>query len=104
VPPELRGDLVNTSLSKEDSPEVTMEKSHLLSGDAMNEILSQSKGIQSTEIEKKHVYEVYDEIAMHWHHTRGKRKVYWNRVKLFLESLPRGSLVAGLNPSASVSY
>lgn len=41
----------------------------------LNEIISKSKGIQSTEIEMKHVYEVYDEIAIHWHHTRGKRKV-----------------------------
>jgi hypothetical protein len=64
----------SASSSKESLPRVSPEKNHL-SGDAMNEILSQSTGIQSTEIEKKHVYEVYDEIAMHWHHTRGKRKV-----------------------------
>jgi hypothetical protein len=41
----------------------------------LHEQLSQAKGLQSTEIEMKHVYEVYDEIAVHWHHTRGKRKV-----------------------------
>lgn len=35
----------------------------------------ESKGIKSTDIEEKHVFEVYDEIALHWHHTRGKRKV-----------------------------
>lgn len=31
-------------------------------------------------------------------------KVYWNRVKVFLESLPRGSLVAGLDPSSSLAF
>lgn len=65
----------------------------------LNNLLSQSndsKGIQSTNIEEKHVFEVYDEIALHWHHTRGKRKVYWARVKIFLESLPFGSLVADI--------
>jgi hypothetical protein len=32
-------------------------------------------GLLSSEIEEEHVYKVYDEIAHHWHHTRGKRKV-----------------------------
>ena len=44
----------------------------------LGELLShsnESKGLQSTDIEMKHVFEVYDEIALHWHHTRGKRKV-----------------------------
>jgi SAM-dependent methyltransferase len=52
---------------------------------------------------------VYDSIATHWHHTRGRRKVYWHRVKTFIEALPAGSLIAdigsgdgkyfGVNPS-----
>jgi SAM-dependent methyltransferase len=37
---------------------------------------------------------VYDQIALHWHHTRGIRKVYWARVKDFLDHLPKGSLLA----------
>jgi alkylated DNA repair protein alkB family protein 8 len=59
-------------------------------------------------LEKDHVFEVYDNIAIHWNHTRGKRKVHWHRVKAFIESLPKGSYVAdigcgdgkyfGLNP------
>jgi hypothetical protein len=44
-----------------------------------------------------HVFKVYDEIALHWHHTRGLRKVYWHRVKAFLEELPKGTLLAGTN-------
>ena len=47
-----------------------------------------------SQLEKEHVFKVYDEIAQHWHHTRGKRKVYWQVVKAFLESLPPGSLIA----------
>lgn len=37
---------------------------------------------------------VYDNIALHWNHTRGKRKVYWHRVKGFLDALPLGTLLA----------
>ncbi len=49
---------------------------------------------------------------MHWNHTRGKRKVYWHRVKDFLDALPFGSLVAdigsgdgkyfGVNPNITI--
>ena len=59
-------------------------------------------------VEVDHVFRVYDSIAVHWNHTRGKRKVHWHRVKSFLEELPAGSLLAdvgsgdgkyfGLNP------
>lgn len=51
---------------------------------------------------------MYDSIALHWHHTRGKRRVHWHTVKDFVEALPAGSLMAdvgsgdgkyfGLNP------
>jgi alkylated DNA repair protein alkB homolog 8 len=47
-----------------------------------------------SELEKEHVFRVYDSIAQHWHHTRGHRKVHWHRVMVFMESLPRGALVA----------
>jgi alkylated DNA repair protein alkB homolog 8 len=54
-----------------------------------------SSAIRSSELEKEHVFRVYDNIAVHWNHTRGKRKVHWPRIKTFIESLPKGSLVAG---------
>ena len=50
--------------------------------------------LASSTIEQKNVFEVYDTIALHWHHTRGKRKVHWHRVKDFLLSIAKGSLVA----------
>ena len=34
-----------------------------------------SNSAASLDIEKKHVFDVYDDIAVHWHHTRGIRKV-----------------------------
>lgn len=46
------------------------------------------------ELELDHVVRVYDNIAIHWNHTRGKRKVYWHRVKDFLDALPVGTLMA----------
>ena len=39
---------------------------------------------------------VYDSIAVHWNHTRGRRKVYWHRVKQFIEELPPGTLLADI--------
>ena len=47
-------------------------------------------------LEQDHVFEVYDNIAIHWNHTRGKRKVHWHRVKTFIENLPKGSYVADI--------
>ena len=34
-----------------------------------------SSSLTSSELEKDHVFRVYDNIAVHWNHTRGKRKV-----------------------------
>ena len=34
-----------------------------------------SSFLTSSELEKDHVFRVYDNIAVHWNHTRGKRKV-----------------------------
>jgi SAM-dependent methyltransferase len=50
--------------------------------------------LMASKVEEEHVFRVYDEIAQHWHHTRGKRKVYWQVVRNFLEGLPVGCLVA----------
>ena len=50
----------------------------------------------SSEIEEEHVFKVYDSIALHWHHTRGKRKVHWHRVKAFIETIEAGSLLADI--------
>jgi alkylated DNA repair protein alkB family protein 8 len=51
----------------------------------------ESNKFNPTEIEKKHVYDVYDKIAPHFSHTRYKP---WPKVAEFLNSLPNGSLVA----------
>ena len=53
------------------------------------------KGIAASDLEVDHVFRVYDNISVHWNHTRGKRKVHWPRIKTFIESLPKGALVAG---------
>ena len=50
----------------------------------------------SSEIEEEHVFKVYDSIALHWHHTRGKRKVHWHRVKAFIDTIEAGSLLADI--------
>lgn len=52
--------------------------------------------LQPGELELDHVVRVYDNIAIHWNHTRGKRKVYWHRVKQFLDALPVGTLLADI--------
>ena len=44
------------------------------------------KGLLSSKIEEEHVFKVYDEIAQHWHHTRGKRKVRLHLVAIFVYS------------------
>ena len=51
--------------------------------------------LASNPVEQENVFNVYDAIAVHWNHTRGKRKVYWHRVKSFLDGLAPGSLLAG---------
>ena len=42
-------------------------------------------------LERKHVQDVYDDIAEHWDRTRYKP---WPNVTKFVQSLPRGSLIA----------
>lgn len=46
-----------------------------------------------TEIEKKHVYDVYDKIAPHFSHTRYKP---WPKVAEYLNKLEKGSLNADI--------
>lgn len=53
-----------------------------------------SELLRSSELELDHVVRVYDTIAVHWNHTRGKRKVYWHRVKNFIDALSAGTLLA----------
>lgn len=43
-----------------------------------------------TEMEKKHVYDVYDRIAPHFSHTRYKP---WPKIEKFLNNLPDNSIV-----------
>lgn len=51
---------------------------------------SQSNSTLPTEMEKKHVYEVYDKIAHHFSHTRYKP---WPKIEKFLNNLEAGSVV-----------
>jgi ubiquinone/menaquinone biosynthesis C-methylase UbiE len=48
-----------------------------------------AKATTATEMEKRHVYEVYDKIAHHFSNTRYKP---WPRIQRYLEALPEGSL------------
>jgi len=56
--------------------------------------------LRSGRLEQDHVIQVYDAIAVHWNHTRGLRKVYWQRVKSFIEALPPGSVLADVGERA----
>jgi ubiquinone/menaquinone biosynthesis C-methylase UbiE len=47
-------------------------------------IVAQSESSLPTEMEKKHVYEVYDKIAPHFSHTRYKP---WPKIEKFLNEL-----------------
>lgn len=49
------------------------------------------KATTATEMEKQHVYEVYEKIAPHFSHTRYKP---WPKIAAHLNSLPDGSIVA----------
>ena len=58
--------------------------------DDFNVSIDQTESSNPTEIEKKHVYEVYDKIATHFSHTRYKP---WPLVAEFLNALSNDSLV-----------
>ena len=44
--------------------------------------------------ERVHVHSVYDAIATQWNHTRGKRNVLWPSATHFIQSMPKGSVIA----------
>ncbi|KAL2468357.1 S-adenosyl-L-methionine-dependent methyltransferase superfamily protein [Forsythia ovata] len=89
-------------------PPVSDAESHVLPPlSVRNEQKCPSSEVHSTpEIEKKYVHRVYDAIAPHFSSTRFAK---WPKVQMFLNSLPRGSLVLdagcgngkylGLNPN-----
>lgn len=47
----------------------------------------------SINLEKQFVVDFYNTVAVHWHHTRAKRKVFWGSVQDFLMNLPKYSIV-----------
>jgi alkylated DNA repair protein alkB family protein 8 len=49
------------------------------------------KPIKATNMEKEHVYDVYEKIAPHFSNTRYKG---WPKVEEFLNAIPAGSIVA----------
>ncbi len=49
-----------------------------------------------TDIEKKYVYEFYNNIADHWYHTRNRKCSNWSVVNKFLNSLDSYSFVADI--------
>lgn len=87
------------------STAVSGEAQDELSDSTSEEMLSSPRVQFTPEIEKTYVHQVYDAIAPHFSSTRFAK---WPKVALFLESLPRGSLVLdagcgngkylGLNP------
>lgn len=48
---------------------------------------------KDSNIEKKYVHKVYEEIAQHFDHTRYKQ---WPRIKKFLDEIPSGSNVCDI--------
>ena len=62
---------------------------NMLAGEGEDISASVATGDTLTEMEKKHVYDVYEKIAPHFSNTRYKP---WPRVEAYLNSLPPGSL------------
>lgn len=52
---------------------------------------NQEKPVNATNMEKEHVYDVYEKIAPHFSETRYKP---WPKVEEFMNSIPPGSFVA----------
>jgi len=61
----------------------------MLVGEGEEAKVEESKGTAPTDMEKKHVYDVYERIAPHFSNTRYKP---WPKIQKFLEDLPEGSL------------
>lgn len=54
-----------------------------------------------SEVEKKYVYEIYDKIAPHFSSTRYKP---WPQIKIFLEKIQEGSLVADIGKKNKIKW
>lgn len=69
-----------------------MSERDLTGGEGEEAKVALSEGAtKATDMEKQHVYEVYDKIASHFSNTRYKP---WPMIVEFLNSLPDGSVVA----------
>ena len=82
------GKLNITQKSKSENKEINLESVSTLQDFGI--IIDKNATDKPTEIEKKHVYEVYDKISEHFSHTRYKP---WPLVSDFLNSLENNSLV-----------
>ena len=82
------GKLNITQVSKNTNKEINLESVSTLQDFGVE--VDKSASTKPTEIEKKHVYEVYDKISEHFSHTRYKP---WPLVAEFLNSLEKNSLV-----------
>ena len=82
-----------------------------LTGESEEAVIDQSSStsITATQMEKQHVYDVYEKIAPHFSNTRYKP---WPKIADFLNNLPQGSIVAdvgcgngkylGVNPNVQM--
>mmetsp|Transcript_14271 Transcript_14271/g.13846 ORF Transcript_14271/g.13846 Transcript_14271/m.13846 type:complete len:228 (+) Transcript_14271:222-905(+) len=61
----------------------------LLGAESEEAKVQEGNSINATDMEKKHVYEVYEKIAPHFSNTRHKP---WPNIKRYLDALPMGSL------------
>ena len=77
-----------TQLSQNTNKEINLESVSTLQDFGLT--IDKSSSDKPTEIEKKHVYEVYDKISEHFSHTRYKP---WPLVVEFLNSLEKNSMV-----------
>ena len=83
-----KGKLNITQISKNTNKEINLESVSTLQDFGVE--VDKNASNKPTEIEKKHVYEVYDKISEHFSHTRYKP---WPLVSEFLNSLEKNSLV-----------
>lgn len=79
-----------TKLCDSQNKEVAVEQ-NMLAGESQEAKIDpvNKQQITATEMEKKHVYEVYDKIAPHFSNTRYKP---WPKIQKYLESLEEGCL------------
>ena len=82
------GKLNPTQFSQNTNKEINLESVSTLQDFGLS--IDKTSSDKPTEIEKKHVYEVYDKISEHFSHTRYKP---WPLVAEFLNSLENNSMV-----------